>query len=99
MDWTASDFTIWPLHLAHAHQTRARRALAEPLRSGRSFLCAGIASRAPSHFHPSGNRANEFSSVQSGHDSGLGDLVQYPDLSVSPSLSAGAGALDEPTGP
>ncbi len=60
---------------AYSEETRRCRTLAQSLRGRRSFFRASFADRASSHFHPGGNRADEFSSVQLGHDSGLGDFV------------------------
>jgi len=84
---------LTPIKLEHAEHWLNR------YQAGGVFFARVLAGRPPSHFHPSGNRSDEFSCFQPGHDFGLGDLVQYPGLSGSPSLSGGTGAFDEPGGP
>ena len=90
MDRQTAHFTAGTIRFAHTKKGGRGGALAEPLRSGRRFLCANLTDRSASDFNPRRNRSDEFHDLQSCDVARLSRILWAIGISGSASLSRGA---------
>src|SRR6266540_4409203 len=78
---------VRPFRVAQRKETGTSRALAGPLRGGRSFLCSPASGGSPFDFDPGGDCSDELRSFQFRHHRWLRALVLDPGLPWRQSLS------------